>query len=209
MSGAMSATVETITAEVRVLMVGSRQVTLSVAKQLDEIPLSKLRPFGRVKLSPHIELIIGADAETNVLCLSSMEYKVPETAHLVLPDDQRRLRPIMCDARCRDRDVRYDDKNHRWLFTSDGWPCSLPYIQVELRHKNGRMCWTTGCSGIRQDGTICEMSHHTAECEHFDLRDYREAIENAVEKHIKAYQDEAARIEAAEKLPLIVLAGLR
>jgi len=49
-----TATVKTLTAEVRVLMVGSRQVTLSVAKQLDrmntyEHSVEGITAFGRVK----------------------------------------------------------------------------------------------------------------------------------------------------------------
>jgi len=43
-----TATVEVLTAEVRVLMVGSRQVTLSVVKQLDEIEPEEITPFGRI-----------------------------------------------------------------------------------------------------------------------------------------------------------------
>jgi hypothetical protein len=42
------ATVKTLTAEVRVLMVGNRQVTLSVYRQLDEVDDTELEPFGRV-----------------------------------------------------------------------------------------------------------------------------------------------------------------
>jgi hypothetical protein len=44
-----TATVEVLTAEVRVLMVGSRQVTLSVYRQLDETLPECIEPFGRVK----------------------------------------------------------------------------------------------------------------------------------------------------------------
>jgi hypothetical protein len=43
-----TATVETLTAQVRVLMVGNRQVTLSVFRQLDEVGIRHLEPFGRV-----------------------------------------------------------------------------------------------------------------------------------------------------------------
>ena len=43
-----TATVETITAEVRVLMVGNRQVTLSVYRQLDTVDLRLMSPFGRI-----------------------------------------------------------------------------------------------------------------------------------------------------------------
>jgi hypothetical protein len=48
-TGPESATVEVLTAEVRVLMVGSRQVTLSVARQLDEIEDCEITPFGRIE----------------------------------------------------------------------------------------------------------------------------------------------------------------
>lgn len=49
-----TAEVQTLTAEVRVLMVGNRQVTLSVARQLDEFDLEieapeNFEPFGRVR----------------------------------------------------------------------------------------------------------------------------------------------------------------
>lgn len=57
-----TAMVETLTAEVRVLMVGSRQVTLSVAKQLDVVDLAELTTFGRVKLGREYDYVIGADA---------------------------------------------------------------------------------------------------------------------------------------------------
>jgi hypothetical protein len=49
LTGPASATVEVLTAEVRVLMVGSRQITLSVYRQLDEVAFHLLTPFGRVR----------------------------------------------------------------------------------------------------------------------------------------------------------------
>jgi len=45
---AQTATVDVLTAEVRVLMIGSRQVTMSVYKQLDWIAPDKIVPFGRI-----------------------------------------------------------------------------------------------------------------------------------------------------------------
>lgn len=45
-----TATVETLTAEVRVLKVGNRQITKSVYLQLDSMPPSdEFHPFGRVR----------------------------------------------------------------------------------------------------------------------------------------------------------------
>jgi hypothetical protein len=49
-NGPKEARVEVLRAEVRVLMVGSRQVTLSVARQLDTVEPWKIEPFGRVRI---------------------------------------------------------------------------------------------------------------------------------------------------------------
>jgi len=62
-----TATVETLTAEVRVLMVGSRQVTASVFKQLDECPVDSMNPiFGRVR-SDGAQWIIGRSERDGTL----------------------------------------------------------------------------------------------------------------------------------------------
>jgi hypothetical protein len=55
-----TAAAETLTAEVRVLMVGNRQVTMSVARQLDRLDLfgygpGAITPFGRVKTGMKVE----------------------------------------------------------------------------------------------------------------------------------------------------------
>ena len=47
-----TARVEVLTAEVRVLMVGSRQITLSVFRQLDRVDSALIEPFGRVRDKP-------------------------------------------------------------------------------------------------------------------------------------------------------------
>ena len=44
-----SARVDVLTAEVRALMVGSRQITMSVYRQLDTVPPEQIEPFGRVR----------------------------------------------------------------------------------------------------------------------------------------------------------------
>lgn len=44
-----SARVDVLTAEVRTLMVGNRQVTLSVYRQLDLVEPYEIEPFGRVR----------------------------------------------------------------------------------------------------------------------------------------------------------------
>lgn len=80
-----TATVETLTAEVRVLMVGSRQVTLSVYRQLDHVPgLKQMEAFGRVRgLKPVkdeygngiIEVeVVGRSLKTGELCRTTVEW---------------------------------------------------------------------------------------------------------------------------------------
>lgn len=79
-----TATVEVLTAAVRVLMVGSRQITLSVFNQLDAVAPDDIQPFGRVraKLTDHeCTEVVGADA-TGQLCrswlvVSDLEYRYP------------------------------------------------------------------------------------------------------------------------------------
>ena len=44
-----SASVEVLTAEVRVLQVGNRQITRSIYRQLDAATFERFEPFGRVR----------------------------------------------------------------------------------------------------------------------------------------------------------------
>lgn len=66
---AVTAEVQVLTAEVRVLMVGSRQVTLSVYRQLDEVSEERIEPFGRVRdTSTSGEVwVVGRDTSTGAL----------------------------------------------------------------------------------------------------------------------------------------------
>jgi hypothetical protein len=52
MSNSHEPSVETLTAEVRILQVGAGQVTLSAARQLDHADPSEIEPFGRVRIEP-------------------------------------------------------------------------------------------------------------------------------------------------------------
>jgi hypothetical protein len=52
MSSASDPAVEVLTAEIRVLQVGSKPVTLSAARQLDSVDGSAIKPFGRVRIDP-------------------------------------------------------------------------------------------------------------------------------------------------------------
>lgn len=71
-----SAEVQTLTAEVRVLIVGNRQVTMSLARQLDIVPPTCISPFGRIDLHyPGIKYrggvrVIGKDTVNGALAVS-------------------------------------------------------------------------------------------------------------------------------------------
>lgn len=67
------ATVEVLTAEVKALMVGSRQVTLSVFRQLDWMTIEEIKIFGRVNDEKELRhlprdtlCVVGADKHGNL-----------------------------------------------------------------------------------------------------------------------------------------------
>lgn len=66
----LSAQVNILTAEVRTLVVGTRQVTLSVYKQLDYVPPWRIAPMGRVRAGRHdpdrVE-VVGTDLKDGCL----------------------------------------------------------------------------------------------------------------------------------------------
>ena len=58
MTGKSEATVTTLTAEVKTLMIGSRQVTLSIWHQLDRVHPDKITTFGRVSPPGNAEAVV-------------------------------------------------------------------------------------------------------------------------------------------------------
>ena len=68
-----TATIEILTAEVRTLQVGSRQITLSVYRQLDDATPDNCDPFGRVRdreHEPNRVYVVGRDIDTGALVRS-------------------------------------------------------------------------------------------------------------------------------------------
>lgn len=51
-SSASESSVEVLTAEIRVLQVGSKPIALSAARQLDAVDGAAIKPFGRVRIDP-------------------------------------------------------------------------------------------------------------------------------------------------------------
>jgi hypothetical protein len=65
-----TATVEVLTAEVRVLQVGRRQITMSVCRQLDQVEPWQIEPFGRVSDGEYggsWVAVVGRDTRTGAL----------------------------------------------------------------------------------------------------------------------------------------------
>lgn len=72
-TGAYEAHVQVLTAEVRTLVVGSRQVTMSVYNQLDQVLPRDIEPFGRVNpkdVSDRSIWVIGREVATGALAQS-------------------------------------------------------------------------------------------------------------------------------------------
>jgi hypothetical protein len=165
-----TATIETLTAEVRVLMVGSRQVTLSVARQLDWVELERIAPFGRVKLGDG-NAVIGRD-EAGSLVLARYVRHLP--GPYITRDDL--VAPILVPWICgTSRDLRL-----RWregvliVDSSETERCACPMNKCT-------------CSGWSANGNPDAVFDRITE-EHQRKRELH---------------------QAATKLPLIVLAGLK
>lgn len=127
-----TATVETLTAEVRVLMVGSRQVTLSVVKQLDAVAWDQMEPFGRVRCTnPNVTssvMLIGRHRRDGVLVVAEMPQVYWRVYIGELPEPVTVCSYFSAgdpDLRCDGRRIEVDPKSvkgcadieHRWSAT--------------------------------------------------------------------------------------------
>lgn len=105
-----TATVEALTAEVRVLMVGSRQVTMSVYAQLDDVDPGQIEPFGRVMpkdAQTGYVHVIGKHAERGDLVRASL----PSSEHNIKCHvDARSLAPS-CERAALDAEALADQHN--------------------------------------------------------------------------------------------------
>ena len=174
-----TATVETLTAEVRVLMVGSRQVTLSVVKQLDAVAWDQMEPFGRVRCTnPNVTspvMLIGRHRVDGVLVVAAM----PQTSYRVnvgvLPE------PItVCHAIFHDPSLIFEGRRI-WVEAESIKECG---IHGHLRYAD--LASDLRCKGWDSNGN-----------------------EEVIRERIAGYDSYAARVKVLEDMPLIVLAGLK
>lgn len=81
-----TATVQTLAAEVRVLVVGNRQITTGIARQLDTVRSAEIEPFGRIagkaigKPSMRRVYVVGRSKTTGALVQAEAAAAIePET----------------------------------------------------------------------------------------------------------------------------------
>lgn len=178
-----TATVETLTAEVRVLMVGNRQVTLSVYRQLDEVLLADIAPFGRVNDGKDIGTwVVGRKLTTGELVRANVnKYRVPK------PCVYKGLLSapiIVCKAHFR----RADE--------------TVAHDEVSLTYRGA------GLIVNRDAAEDCGIKEHSRGPEHCDGWQPN-GQQGVLDELVRKYGVEVERHRAAESLPLIVLAGLR
>lgn len=183
MTGKSTATVETLTAEVRVLMVGSRQVTLSVYGQLDWIGSDDIEPFGRVR---------PRDAKYGYVYLIGRH---PESGALV-----RASAPV--DIRGVHDEIGGDVYRQRWETAER----EAERLDAEAeRHEN----WCGQVEGnvafASSAGQVFENARQARDQAAAQLRNAT-AIRDEYARVATPYLARAAELNA---LPLIVLAGLR
>jgi len=85
MTAIITATIETLTAEVTTLRLGARKVSLSVAKQLDTADYTDIEPMGRVRIGqqvPDVVEVIGKHRRSDALVRSHLSDKKVATVEL-------------------------------------------------------------------------------------------------------------------------------
>lgn len=186
-----TATVETLTAEVRVLMVGNRQITRSIARQLDQIPLRDLTPFGRVRLDDHDHTVIGSDPNGTLAVAHYIPgLKQDDTVYPGFPTGE------ITACRC----LSYTELGGAYRFTDpEGLRFDLVLPSYKVREST---CWDYPRVTLHEIGSelcapkLSEMAK--AAISHFEPLFVRGAPDDETPLHVKA-----------DAMPLIVLAGLR
>lgn len=187
-----SATVETLTAEVRVLMVGNRQVTLSVYRQLDTVLSGEIDPFGRVRDSKD-------EGALNVVgrALPSRRRAAPAIGSLVRAAIGQRF-----GART--------TPPAGWLERSSGLretdgPTSYRFQAVIAESHGGDIAdairWDMYGAYVDRPGPDWQVT--------FSSPEMRERCLAIAQADLVANAAERARYDEWADLPLIVLAGLR
>jgi|SRR5580698_9531969 hypothetical protein len=117
MGSANEPEVEVLTAEIRVLQVGSKPVTLSTARQLDSVDGTAIKPFGRVRidLKPAAGLIEVIGSVDRILVRSSALARKVECPGYSNPSFSRGYGlPLVVCSRHRDTSPSASAGHHEW-----------------------------------------------------------------------------------------------
>ena len=108
--------VEVLTAEIRVLQVGSKPVTLSAARQLDSVDGASIKPFGRVRIDPKpaTGLIEVIGSVNGILARSSALARKVECPGYRNPSSRGYGLPLVVCARHRNTSPSDSAGHHDW-----------------------------------------------------------------------------------------------
>lgn len=180
-----TATVETLTAEVRVLMVGNRQITLSVARQLDRALRQTMEPMGRVRIVHGEEHLIGRDVDTGALAIATLTGTEVHEPFLYEGDYPEIKGVDVCGRATRSRwNNREQMREYQFL---DG----IFGERVDLMEENIR--------------DACHASGHGSEL----CTPVPQILIDAAHAEIQIRREDLTQRRADRALPLIVLAGLK
>jgi hypothetical protein len=179
-----SARVDVLTAEVRALQVGSRQVTLSVYRQLDRLPVNErsfFEPFGRVRdnQDPSGVNLVGRDTRTSALVRLNMPAPF-----------WRRDRPGLKREPLLHW-VRHHTDEAEWC-----------------RYGGDEVTFIIGGEPPRQYSWVINTSRRAA-CSCDQGPELDAWVEHYASLHLASLNKLQDQYDAYEAMPLIVLAGLR
>jgi len=180
------ATVDVITAEVRVLSVGSRQVTLSVYNQLDIVKPLEIDPFGRVAPKdgkPSIVWVVGKHTKTGALVRS------------YLPTTKDRMDEYMCNAL---RPVEEAQKQvNLWAVDAKTARDNAKRLREQAAEKTRDDGWQT-IGNYETQAAECDAAAATAATELERLRHVAEATHKRAKAAVLRAEVESLEAEAAE-----------
>lgn len=187
MSEQTTASVESLTAAVRVLMVGNRQVTLSVARQLDKVPWQDIQPFGRVRISKDDDgkwgTIVGSNSDGDLVIADAP----PEGVRIKY--EQQKDYPTLCDRQSNVTFAHSLTESERYAVATFAGLSVVFAINRRVSSRN--------------DAHQCR--HHDGACGNV----LPPSVETWLRDETAKAASEREWWEAHKSLPLIVLAGLR
>lgn len=193
MSEPTAATVKTLTAEVRTLVVGNRQVTMSVFNQLDIVKPFEIEVMGRVRPSKdalaHEVYVIGRHVATSALVRSSI-FRENYIESRMEDDKKRMTYADMWAMRARYKLSRYDSD----ITIDSTADAILKRGECRFYNDGDAINYITEENLIDAEGLLPQAILNQ---------------EMWIAQHLTEWQRSMAIAAAWEALPLLVLAGLR